>query len=220
MKYNYVPESAASDAVYDPWSIVRVAFPMPVVSSRESRMPEFPMPTPVLSLAELAREHSWDVITQYSRGQLPHATTGKPGVLKDLLTLRFGGHPMTDRQAYAIYSRAARGGDWTWSSVMIWGPDLPPFAGCSVTDLKAYLIMCASSSTEGLARWVNDLKAIAENGQLLAKRREAVRRQVFAALGAGETWDEILKIAWPIFTEPEVEKFVAARKNTDREGMR
>lgn len=112
-------------------------FPAPVRTSRE--LDNAPRPAPVMKLAEFAREHSWEVWTQYSQGYVPHAITGRPGALKALIGLRFGAHPMTDRQAYAVYSRNASSGTWTWTSVAIWGPDLSPYLGCGITELKEYL---------------------------------------------------------------------------------
>jgi hypothetical protein len=115
------------------------AFPLPIVSSRNPTLFGEPLPDPVLKLSEFAREHSWEVRAQYSQGHQPHAKTGRPGALKDVIGLRFGAHPLTDRQAYAIYMRNASGGTWAWDSVVIWGPDLPPFGGCGITDLKEFL---------------------------------------------------------------------------------
>lgn len=118
------------------------AFPAPLHHSRESfpaHMGAKLFPAPVLKLATFAREYSWEVRTQYSQGCMPHAITGRPGALKALIGLRFGAHPMTDRQAYAVYSRPVSGGAWTWASVAIWGPDLPPYLGCGITELKEYL---------------------------------------------------------------------------------
>lgn len=124
---------------HDPFAMTREPFPAPQRTSRE--LPGFGtvIPAPVLKLAEFAREHSWEVRTQYSQGHMPHATTGRPGALKDLIALRFGAHPMTDRQAYAVYSKPYAHGTWTWGSVMIWGPDLPPYGGCGIADLRQYL---------------------------------------------------------------------------------
>ncbi len=168
MKYSYVPESGPASDAWDPFYITREPFPEPRSTSRVPLRDRIQAPMPVLKLAGFAREHSWEVRTQYSRGCMPHVTTGRPGALKELIGLRFGAHPMTDRQAYAVYSRPAMAGAvWTWSSVMIWGPDLPPFSGCGIIELKAYLMMCAETDGVPMNRWVRDLKSIAENAAKL-----------------------------------------------------
>jgi hypothetical protein len=103
--------------------LIAEPFPAPLIESRSSssRTMTNLCPSSVMKLAEFAREYSWEVRTQFSQGCIPHATTGRPSALKDLIGLRFGAHPMTQRQAYAVYSRNASGGAWTWSSIMIWG---------------------------------------------------------------------------------------------------
>lgn len=179
MKYSYVPESGPASDAYDPWSnFCRKLFPAPEVTSHD--LSDFVIPRAALSLAEFGREQSWEVKVQYSRGNAPHAKTGQPGALRDFVAVRFRGHPMTDRQAYAVYSRPAgpHAGTWTWSSVMIWGPDLPPYAGCGITELKAYLMMCADSSAEGLASWIETLKQIKINGETLKRHRDIARKHV------------------------------------------
>lgn len=150
---------------------LREPFPAPALPSRQSRALTFPTPSAVLALAEYAREQSWEVRTQYSQGHVPHGTTGKPSALKDMIALRFGRHPMTDRQAYAVYSRNASGGTWTWTSVMIWGPDLPPYGGCGITEIKAYLTLCADTDSVAMGMWVRDLKEIRRNAEVLRKAR-------------------------------------------------
>lgn len=143
---------------HDPFAVTREPFPAPAYTSFDTPdVAKLITPVPVLKLGEFAREHSWEVRTQYSQGNMPHATTGRAGALKDLIALRFGAHPMTDRQAYAVYSRSAPSGTWTWSSVMIWGPDLPPYDGCGITDLKWYLDH-AGLGAWFLHRWVAAIK--------------------------------------------------------------
>lgn len=148
-------------------------FPAPVHSSRTSEAVDAwtrGAPASVLKLAEFAREHSWEVRTQYSRGCMPHATTGRPGALKDLIGLRFGAHPMTERQAYAVYSRNASGGTWTWSSVMIWGPDLPPYGGCGTAELKDYLTHVTMPVTE-IDQWVKRIRSMRAEQAAAVKAR-------------------------------------------------
>lgn len=193
-------------------------FPAPVISSRQNV--SFLPPAPVLSLAEFAWEHSWEVRTQYSRGRMPHGTTGRPGLLKDFVALRFGGHPVTERRAYAVYSRGVLGGTWSWTSVAVWGPDLTPYLGCGVTELKAYLMKAPDSSAEGLAEWVWGLKEIAKNGALLAKRRADGRKMILDLAGRAWTSESIYAAAKSTHTPVEVDKILANRGDTNREGMR
>ena len=149
-------------------------FPAPTYTSFDPGAPLF-APAPVAKLAEFAREHSWEVRTQYSQGHIPHGTTGKPSALKDLIGVRFGAHPMTDRQAYAVYVRNASGGTWSWGSVMVWGPDLPPAKLFDLSSLKAYLIMCADSPGEALVSWTQDMRTIEENRKAHAARQARTR---------------------------------------------
>src|SRR5512142_1925860 len=130
-----IPFVTSADRVHimlahDPFFSPVEPFPAPTFDTRQTTNDGMIIPTPVLNLAQFAREHSWEVRTQFSQGHFPHATTGRPGALKDVIGVRFGAHPMTDRQAYAIYARTAsdRGGKgvWSWESFMVWGPDLPP----------------------------------------------------------------------------------------------
>lgn len=149
---------------------LREPFPAPALPFRQSRALTFPIPSAVLALAGYAREQSWEVRTQYSQGNVPHGTTGKPSVLKDVIGLRFGAHPMTDRQAYAVYSRNASGAAWTWSSVMIWGPDLPPYGGCGITDLKEFLREPDRPAPNMLA-WVGVIRHRRERQEIEQKAR-------------------------------------------------
>lgn len=194
-------------------------YPAPVTHSRGPLPLTFPIPKPAALLAELAREHSWEVRMQYSQGNVPHSTTGAPGALRDLIGLRFGAHPITPRQAYAVYSRPAAGGTWAWSSVMIWGPDLPPFGGCGVTELKAYLMM-PDASTEAIRTWVEDVRSIRGNAAALTKRRTEARREIFRLLDSGEKITRICAQVSALYTPGEVQKIIAGRRTVLREGLR
>lgn len=136
-------------------------YPAPVVTSRQESA--FLAPAPVLKLAEFAREAGWDVRTQYAQGYPPHGSTGRPGALRDSIAVCFGNHPLTDRQAYACYEKAASGSGWAWNGIMIRGSDLPPFAGCGVEELKHFL------ATPGM--FAHDLKGWV--AQIVAKRAAA-----------------------------------------------
>lgn len=169
---------------HDPFAVTREPFPAPRRTSRDDPTTwHLLYPAPVLKLAEFAREHSWEVRTQYSQGHMPHATTGRPGPLRDLIALRFGAHPMTDRQAYAVYSRPAGGGTWTWGGVMIWGPDLPPYGGCGITELREYLGDHAfNDSTSQVLSWAIAVK------EHRAEQEAAVKAKPKAPAKPKEGW--------------------------------
>ena len=160
---------------HDPFAVTREPFPAPTRSSLRAWPQARLTPGPVLKLAEFAREYSWEVRTQYSQGHFPHGTTGRPGALKDVIGVRFGAHPVTDRQAYAIYARNVPSGTWAWVSFMVWGPDLPPAKLHDLAALKAYLLMAPDSRADALADWTRDLRSIEENRKSLAKRTAAAR---------------------------------------------
>lgn len=159
----------------DPYQVTREPFPAPEFTSRDQdQQPEI-LPGPVMKLAEFAREAGWEVRVQASQGCLPHSTTGRPGTPKDLIGVRFGGHPMTDRQAYAIYSRAAKGGTWTWSSVMLWGPDLPAYGGGGLEHLNRFLFDPTMSTEEAIAL-VDSIKALRAQQEAAKKARPKVQK--------------------------------------------
>ena len=153
MRYSQFPESNAAHEAYDPWVVEREPYPAPLINSRGPMALTFPLPAPVLKLAEFAREAGWDVRMQYAQGYPPHGSTGRPGALKDSIAVIFGNHPLTDRQAYACYEKTASGGAWSWNGIMIRGSDFPPFAGCGVEDLKHFLAT-PSMFAHDLKGWV------------------------------------------------------------------
>lgn len=180
MIYSYVPESQAGHDSFDPFRVKVGTYPPPEYVGTAVEYPKkittrmdlgcVSVPAPVSSLAEYAFEHGWKVHLQYSRGCFPHGTTGKPTAVRHVIGLRFGDHPDTSRQAYAVYSAPVSSGAWSWSSVQIWGPDLPPYGGCGVTELKAYLHEVGiRSSSEAMLSWVDDLRTIAANREALRK---------------------------------------------------
>lgn len=106
-------------------------YPAPEVTSREE-WDGGGCPSPVLKLAERAREASWDVRVQRSRGSAPHATTGRPGAVKWRYALVLS-RDDNAWSAYAVHDGAS------WTSVMLWGSTRPWFPLASVTDLAAYV---------------------------------------------------------------------------------
>lgn len=103
-----------------------------------TEMPEL-APEPVLKLAELAREGSWEVRAVYAKGNGMHGSTGRPTALRHVIALSFSGHPVAGVQAAATYVKPAKGGAWSWESVWVWGSALPHFGLCSLAELKGLL---------------------------------------------------------------------------------
>ncbi len=210
-----------------PAEVIREAYPTPthvgsVTYDERSLMLEMPTPGPVLSLAEYARENSWEVRSQYTRGHFPHGTTGRPGAEQHVISLRFGGHPMTDRQAYAVYRSPVSKVAWTWSSIAIWGPDLPPYLGCGVADLKDFLSCDAGASFErSILVWVDDLKRRAVNGEALRKARELKRAEVralYAARGGLDSEECIARLALEYGESLEDVRKIVSKRGAAKEG--
>lgn len=111
----------------------REAYPAPEVTSRDE-WDGSGCPSPVLKLAERAREALWGVRVQRSRGSAPHATTGRPGAVKWRYAVVLGREDGA-WSAYAVYD----GDGAVWKSVMLWGSARPWFPFASVTDLAAYI---------------------------------------------------------------------------------
>lgn len=202
-------------------------FPAPRVTSR-SQVP-FMAPPAVLKLSEFAREHSWEVRTQISQGSFPHGTTGRPSALKDAIGVRFGAHPMTTRQAYAVYARTAPKSAWAWTSIMIWGLDLTPYAGCGITELKHYL-STPTESAEVVREWVQALKRAAAATEEARKRRARIRAQIIKVATEGRfasarqesrlEWDredqawrsKVADLADGVFTSEEVAALITPKQ--------
>lgn len=133
MRYALYPESHAAHETT--WGVTAVEdYPAPEWSSRDPWPDGVAEPSAVAKLRADGSGWGWTVRTQYSRGRVPHATTGRAGVVRDAFALRFGCHALAaGRAAYAVH----RGG--VWDGVWVWGPDLPPFGMCGVTELREYL---------------------------------------------------------------------------------
>lgn len=155
-------------------------FPAPVRTSREIGEPLVSEPVAVAKLRMDAERLGWRVIQQYSRGSLPHSTTGRPGAKKDLYALRFGGHPSTARQAFAIYSRNVAGGAWSWSSMMVWGPDLPPYPYFNLALMTQFLREGPGMTAEQMQAWIQDLRETSAAADAWRKQRETARKAVRA----------------------------------------
>lgn len=153
-----------------------VTHPAPRRTSREPWPAALAAPEPVLKLAERAREWGWDVATQYAQGHGTHSATGRPTALAHSIGVLFSQHPLTKRQAYAVYRRPVSGSSgWTWSSVWLYGPDLPPFGQCSAMELREWLERCYLESPENMAAWCRVIRERRERQALEQKQRARER---------------------------------------------
>src|SRR6188508_1468518 len=161
------------------------------------------LPAPVLKLAELAREASWEVRVSYARGNGTHGGTGRPTGLRHSVALAFGRHPMTDAQAVATYVKPVSGGTWTWESVWIYGPSQPHFGLLSLADLKQWLTAGGVIDTDAVRWRVAEVEA-AEVAQKEARKLIKSMRQggmsvesICTELGLELESEEVIKICTP-----------------------
>lgn len=135
----------------------REPYPAPEVTSRDEWMSGATVgPSPVEKLACDGRERGWDVVSAYSRGCLPHGSTGAPTGVRDLFSVRFRRDAWG---AYAVYANDA------WVSIMMWGAALPWFPAGGVTDLREFLTDPARPE-----QWFDGIR---ERERLAAERRKA-----------------------------------------------
>jgi hypothetical protein len=120
---------------------------------------------------------------------------------------------------------------------MIWGPDLPPYAHCSMADLRAYLAEKVYETETALRAWVADLEKGRQAGEAHQKRRMTVRRQILKVAdegrfraGQAETRQEfaVLDAQWRekvadlqdgVFTSEEVAVMLGRRRGTYKEAL-
>lgn len=146
-------------------------WPAPEVSSGDPWPEGVPAPGPVLKLAEEAREAGWEVATRYSCGF--GAYRAGNWQREEMISVRMQGHPLSGRCAFAIYRRTAgvKPGAWAWSQVYLWGPDLPPFGLCNVTELRQYL-QCGGQVDD---LWLRRARKRVRDAEAQAKIRAAER---------------------------------------------
>lgn len=137
----------------------REAFPAPLVTSRDE-WDGSGTPSPVVKLAEKAREALWSVRVQRSRGCAPHAATGRPGAVKWRYALVLASE---DRRwsAYAVYAETS------WASVMLWGAERSWFPLASVTDLTEYIAAGGEMSDE----WYDAIRKRGVDAEIRRKAR-------------------------------------------------
>lgn len=212
-------------------------YPAPRVSSRDGEPGA--LPSAIEKQAQFARKAGWGVIAQRSAGNFPHGSTGRPTALKDVIGLRFGGHLLTARRAYMTYESPAGTSAWKPRSIMIWGPDLTPYAHCSIADLRAYLAEESFKGRASLEMWVRGLEKVRLESEAVQKRRATVRRQIVKAADDGrfkagqaedrktfwELEDEwkarVAKLQEDVFTSEEVALMIDPdrRRRSSREGL-
>lgn len=90
---------------------VREPYPEPEVTSRDGVAG--PTKSAVESMVRAARAHGWAVEVTYARGCFPHATTGRPGPVKDSLAVRM---EQGRDSAVAVY---VGGSTWSWDTLLI-----------------------------------------------------------------------------------------------------
>ncbi len=171
--------------LFDVHSRAEPAAPEPAA---EVRAPEVGVtldpPAPVLQLAEQARAAGWQVEVVGSQGWEP------AGSHVTLFSVRCS-WPSLGRAAFAVYRALVRdpgvAQTWAWSSVYVWGRDLPPFGGCGVTELKVYLREQAAWDAMELEAWVLGIREGRGEAAAVAALRKADRAEVKRLAGMGVT---------------------------------
>lgn len=127
----------------------RTPYPAPERSSRD-RMPEggVTYPPAFLTLVRDAEAWEWACLLQAARGWKQHSTRGVPLKVVDSYAVRMH---RGQYRAVAVHTGGA------WSSVWIWGPDLPLFGHCGVTELRMWL--CGPVEQPMPASWYAELRA-------------------------------------------------------------
>jgi hypothetical protein len=216
--------------------VERELYPAPQRSSRHGIPLPQELPSAVIKLAQFAQERRWEVIAQSSMGNVPHGSTGRPTALKRLAALKFGNHP-SGRRAYVVYEAPERTESWKPRSIMIWGPDLTPYAHLGSADLKLYLSHYARMDEAQLKAWVTDIEKERQASEAFQKRRMTVRRQILKVADEGrfraaQTEDrktfaevdaewrgKVAELQDGVFTSEEVVTMLERRRGTYREAL-
>ncbi len=171
-------------------------------------------PRPVHDLERFAQVAGWRTRVVWSRGWEP------AGSHVDLMSVRFS-WPNTGRGAFAVYRSLVRDEGvkqtWAWSSVYVWGPDLAPFGGCGVTELKHYLKHQASWDAMELEEWVTGIRGGRGEAKAAADQRKADRAEVKRLAAAGVRPESLL-MSVPVkrqgWTAEDVAKILAPAKRS------
>jgi hypothetical protein len=97
-------------------AVVAKPYPRPEITSRDGV--QGPQKDAVDDLVAMARAHGWTAVVTYSRGCLPHGTTGKPSAVKDTLAVRM---VRGLERAVAMY---VSGSSWSWDTFILWRQDV------------------------------------------------------------------------------------------------
>lgn len=148
------------------------------------------LPAPWRTLHNHGLTAGWTTRCLHSRGWEPR------GSHVELLTVRFS-YPRNRRGAYATYRRLVRDdeslGPWGWDSIYVWGPDLPPFGGCGVTELKHYLAHQAGWDEVELDEWVTGVRGGRQDAAEAKKQRDADRAHVRAMSAHGMALADLVR---------------------------
>lgn len=163
----------------------REDYPAPEISSRDE-WDRQGAPLAVAKQVQKAVAAGWRVRVQRSRGQLPNAATGHPGMVKTLHAVIV---TKDGASAYAVYDGTK------WSSVVTWGAGAPWFAGAaSITDLGEYLAGGGRMSKA----WYAAIRNREAGKDANKKTRDACNRGVHqgATLAAGRWTCPLCENSW------------------------
>lgn len=165
-------------------------------------------PGAVTGLAVLARALGWRVWCSHAVGTGVHGGTGRPlAGTQERYGLAFAGQGL---RAVAVYVRAA--GTWSWSSMWVWGSELPHWGVPSLADLKEWL----GGVDDGWYGRVREREAIAELARI--ERDVALKSLKSMHEREGMSVDEICTALGLELEREEVRKAVEKRRGAVKEG--
>lgn len=97
----------------------------------------FDVPGPARTLLARAKSLGWTGDVRYSRGCLPHASTGQPGALAHFVGVRL--RHSDGARAYAVMKRAVAGSTWAWGSIGVSAVGYWPIVGLQMHELDDFL---------------------------------------------------------------------------------
>lgn len=106
-------------------------FPAPEITSRDDA-PK-PEKLAVKRLVKLGEACGWMVRVGYARGQFPHATTGRPGGVRDSLSV---GMKRGGQRVVAVY---VSGASWTWDTLTWWTEGGRKHTVSTMAELEAHI---------------------------------------------------------------------------------
>lgn len=131
-------------------------YPVPVVDSRAGVEPTL-WPSSLVKMQSYAIGRDWRVTRSYSRGCMPHGSTGRPGPVKDWYGLRLAAGDGA-RAAWMVHDGTS------WKSMGIWGAGVQPLVGLlGVTAVEVWI--------------AGMLDPVKFRNDLAASMREAERRR-------------------------------------------